>query len=240
LQTVTETINIPDHGQSGPAALSNPIANAPAGLRRIGAGLQYTVYDLGNGRVFKRPASNWECYARMFAWRFPFRKIKPWKLPDEVARIRADAARSLERIKPLLPRVGPSLGNPMLHDRLCYEQDRATVLEDYFRNHTLGENKAVVDQYIALLFHLWGQGFNDGPFKFTLNFGMDPGGKVILLDLGELYFEKEKALERIRVREWERTQIPDAALDAYYRRAMNAAMTIANVEIHWRPSIACQ
>jgi hypothetical protein len=202
-------------------------------LPRIGGGFQYNVYDLANGRVFKCPVATWQCYARIFAWRFPFRDTSVWSLRREVRQIRIDAARSLEMIRPLLPRVSHDLGNPFFLGDLCYEQDRATVLEDYFRSHSLSESKDAIDQYIVLLFRLWEHGFNDRPFKFHLNFGMNKSGNVILLDLGELYFEKEKALERIKARLWERVHLCDEVLDAYYHRVMAVAMTTANVEARW-------
>ena len=113
------------------------------------------------------------------------------------------------------------------------EQERRQVF------HALGGKcadtyrAALIDRYIALLFRLWEHGFNDRPFKFCFNFGVGSDGQLILLDLGELYFEKAQALERIHARHWEMLHLRDKRLNAYYRRAMEAAMTVANLEKYW-------
>ncbi|MBU6299578.1 MAG: hypothetical protein KGJ79_06575 [Alphaproteobacteria bacterium] len=202
-------------------------------LRKIGSGLQYTVYDLGNGRVFKRPATFLESYVRIFAWRFPFRKTSIWDVTREIRQKRARAALSLEWVRPLLPRISRELGNPVLYADLSYEQDRAVVVNDYLRNHTLAENKELVDRYVATLLRFWEHGFNDRTCSFCLNFGVDETGAVILLDLGELYFEKDTARQRVRLGHWRDVHIDDDVLNAYYRGAMKTAMTEANVEMYW-------
>ena len=112
------------------------------------------------------------------------------------------------------------------------------VVADYFQTHTLAQNKRVIDDYIALLFHFWEHGVSDRAFKLPMNFGVTDDGRLILLDLGELYFEKEKAFQRVRARPWESVLISDEVLNDYHRGAMNRAMTLENVEMHWGRSLS--
>lgn len=209
-----------------------------AGMNRVGEGIQYTAYDLGNGRIFKRPTTFLECGRRMLAWRYPFIELPIWTIPRDILRAKRDARTSLAGLRPLLPDLSLELGNPAINDDLSYEQDRAVAVGDYFRTHSLTQNKRAVDQYIVLLFRFWEYGFNDRPFKLPLNFGVTDDDRIILLDLGELYFEKEKALLRIHARLWEKVFIPDPALKAYYCKAMDRAMTPGNLDIYWARSLA--
>ncbi|MDE2183781.1 MAG: hypothetical protein KGJ78_12250 [Alphaproteobacteria bacterium] len=200
---------------------------------KIGGGLQYTVYDLGNGRVFKRPTTFWESYWRVLGWRMPFHKTSILSAHKDVARIKSYTQRSFQNLRPLLPRVSRDLGNPVIFGDLSYEQDLAVVVADYFPNHTFRENRDLVDRYIALTFRFWEMGFGEWPFKLCLNYGVDRGGALILLDLGELFFDKRKAVGRIAKRHWDRVVIRDPAVAGYYRAGMDRAMTVANVEAHW-------
>lgn len=204
-----------------------------SGLPKIGGGVQYTVYDLGNGRVFKRPTTFWESYRRVLAWRLPFHKTAIWSAHRDVRRIKSYAERSLENIRALLPEISRELGNPVIYSDHSYEQDIAVVVDDYFRDHSFGENKELIDRYVGLLFRFWEFGFSEWPFKMCFNYGVDRSGALILIDLGELYFDKQKAVQRIAKRHWERAIIPDRALDGYYRDVMDLAMTVGNVEALW-------
>jgi hypothetical protein len=225
-----EPASIPDgpDGQRHPATAIR-LSEVP----KIGGGIQYTVYDLGNGRVFKRPTTFWESYWRVLAWRLPFRKSAFWTAHRDVRRIKAYAARSLQNIRPLLPLYSRDLGNPVIYDDLSYDQDWALVVEEYFAYHTFAENKALIDSYIALLFRFWDFGFSEWPFKLCFNFGVDRSGSLILMDLGELFFDKDNALQRIAKRHWERALFRDPALASYYLSEMDRAMTPANVEARW-------
>lgn len=205
-------------------------------MQRIGEGLQYTVYTLGNGRVFKKPASVLESCYRVLVWRYPYLEMPIWKIPHDVLRLKANTRASLIGLRPLLPSLSIELGNPIVNDDCSFEQDFAIVMADYFQTHAPADNRRVIDHYIALLFRFWEYGITDRSFKLSMNFGVTHG-RVILLDLGELYFEKEIAHERIHARIWERAPVHDAALNEYYFEAMNTAMTAENLEMHWGKSL---
>lgn len=202
-------------------------------MKKIGEGLQYTVYDLGNGRTFKKPTNVLQRCCRVLAWRFPFLETPIWTIPRDILRVRADARRSLGGLRPLLPFISLELGSPTINDDFSYEQDRAVVVTDYFRTHSLASNKRVIDEYVALLFRFWEHGFTERAFKILMNFGVTADDRLILLDLGELYFEKETARQRIRACPWEGALILDAVLNEYYRAAMRSAMTVENLEAYW-------
>ena len=204
-----------------------------AGFPKIGGGVQYTVYDLGNGRVFKRPTTFWESYWRVLAWRLPFHKTAIWSAHRDVRRIKSYAERSLENVRALLPELSRELGNPVIYRDHSYEQDKAVVVDEYFRSHCFAENRELIDRYVALLFRFWEYGFSEWPFKMCFNYGVDCGGALILIDLGELFFDKQKAVQRIAKRHWERAVIADLALARYYRDVMDQAMTVSNVEALW-------
>ena len=46
----------------------------------------------------------------------------------------------------------------------------------------------------------------DKSFNFTKNYGIDSHGKLILIDLGELFFDSKEIREQIKRKPWARPQ----------------------------------
>ncbi len=204
-------------------------------MKKIGGGWQYSVYDMGSSRVLKKPASRAQQYWQIFWWtclKKPF-----WQILERARRVQLHAESSLCNLQPLLPKVALFLGNPVIHKDYSYEQDKATPLEKYFKEHTFEENIKIIDKYAEVYLLLWSYGFNDQPFKPCRNFGVTHDGRVILLDLGELYFTKEKAKERIQSRHWRSAFFLSWKLKQYYVEKMDSIVTLQNLEKYWRKSI---
>ncbi|MEI6400196.1 MAG: hypothetical protein WCO58_01585 [bacterium] len=200
-------------------------------MKKIGGGWQYSVYDLENGRVIKKPNTFWQAYWTIFFYRFP---KNVFHTDRRICRINADAQKSLVFLKTLLSIIGSEFGNPIIHDDYSYEQDKVVPVKTYFKIHSFEENKKIVDQYIAQVFLFWSYGFGERPFKLTNNYGVTKEGKLVFFDLGELYFTKEKAYERVASRHWDRTPISDSKLQKYYIGQMDKNYTIENIEKYWK------
>jgi hypothetical protein len=160
-----------------------------------------------------------------------------------------DCARtSLQGIRAILedhPELGSSLANPVIDDDSSYRQDRVTVMGEALRNRSGREARYLVDQYVDLnLFHA-SFGFADKVFNAGVNNGVDENGKVVLLDLGELTFDKELAMQAAATKRWMKAysfwdplpypknySIP-LPLKPYYYRRMSAKLTSEAVELNW-------
>lgn len=201
-------------------------------MKKIGQGWQSTVYDLGNGRVLKKVNNRWQTFWLIFWYRFP-RNIKRAYLGyGGIMRL---ARNSLDFLKPHLADLKNVLANPTINSDYSYEQDWVTPVIVYFKNHTYEENIKIIDQYVNLIFLFWSYGFGEQPFKLLLNYGVTSTGELVFFDLGELYFTKEKATERIQSRHWYKTYFPSGVeLKAYYFKKMDEVMNIENLERYWQ------
>ena len=65
-------------------------------MRLLGQGWQYTVYDLGNGRVLKQYNTKFAAYCVMLKACFPFTKNPLWELPKYYRGCKQTALDSIE------------------------------------------------------------------------------------------------------------------------------------------------
>lgn len=116
---------------------------------------------------------------------------------------------------------------------LNYTQDKVVIMEDYFLNNNLDENKKVIDGYIEFQKKLWSYGLHDTTYKLQTNYGIDARGSVVCIDFGEFVFTKEKALESVLKQKWLSRQSyknwKDLELKNYYTERMFAEMTEENL-----------
>lgn len=200
-------------------------------MKKIGQGWQYTAYDLGNGRVFKKVNTRMQTFRQAFWYRFP-RNIK--RAYFVYGRMRILARASLDFLNPRIHALKKVTGNPIINIDYSYEQDLVTPVNVYFKKHTYDENVKIIDQYTDLIFLFWSHGFGDQPFKLPLNYGVTNNNELVLIDLGELYFTKEKALERIKSKHWHNTFFYFKKLKEYYVKKMDTIMTVDNLEKYWQ------
>lgn len=208
-------------------------------MKQIGKGLQYRVYDLKNGRVRKVRASPIESYLRVLLSKSP-RRFRPFQSMREVDRVFRARVNSIQSLKKIIgdPGLGMLLGHPVFLGGTDYEQDFCITLGRYVSSHAVNENKRILAEYIALIIKLWGYGLSDEGFNFSFNNGVDRYGTVILLDLGELTFERKDIECAIRQRKWlgqlSYISLQDQTLADFYKDEMDRAVTLETLQKHWR------
>lgn len=206
----------------------------------MGEGLQCRVYRSGGGRVLKVPTTHRQKIALLEKWQY-----------GRTCREREAAARdamvslhkSLQGLKAVIAYANPALiGNPTLLPRWRYEQDHIRPLGDYMMGHSLPENKRIVSAYVDSIIRTWRYGFADTVFNFIVNCGV-VRERVILLDLGELTFSKNKVRSQIEKRFW-LSQSSYMALKGkseplgdYLEEQMNERLTSDALDRHWKADL---
>ncbi len=206
-------------------------------MKKLGNGWQYNAYDLNNDRVLKKQKTLISSFFTVAFYKMYLFMRGPRYVYKRAKKVLDYTQTSIKQIRQILNQeLKGKLGNPEFINDTDFTQDKVIPLEKYFQTHTLEENKKIVDKYIELIFIFWKYGFGDTPFKITINFGVDKRGEVILFDLGELYFDKEKAKERIASRDWHKNYIENKDLAKYYVEKMDAEFTLENLEKYWNTS----
>lgn len=171
-------------------------------MKYIGAGGQYRVYDLGNGRVFKRYRGRLSAFMRSVRT-FSYRRHSLLELPRYAPWLRDLAKRSISALKQIRPDFA-LFGNPAFHGKLDYEQDLAIPVGQYVNNLSPAEVRHLIDSFVDLNRRLIAQGVVEHTFDIGTNFGIGRNGNVIVLDLGGLLIGSDDISGRLAVRPWSR------------------------------------
>jgi hypothetical protein len=184
--------------------------------------------------VEKRPSANWRIATRLVR-NYPELILSPGKL---VRRARSVADRRARTVSGLFSRrIDRALvGNAVLAgDRIL--QDRVMPLGDCLARGD--DPRALIDLYINSIHATWGEGFAETSFNFTVNHGLDAEGRVIVLDVGELTFDREEVRQLIDASFWMGAfsiQSLSQEIREYALRSMNARLTRAHLRAIWRDS----
>jgi len=163
------------------------------------------------------------------------------------------AKRSLERVCSMLkkyPELAPSFANPVIDEDLNYKQDKVTVMGTALHQASRAEGRKYIDEYIDLLLFHAGYGLADPIMQMGTNYGVDKGGNVVLIDIGELVFDKEAAVAAARTKSWRKADtyyspfkrlhnkfIIPVLLKPYYRGQMLARFTPEAIEANWLKAV---
>ena len=176
---------------------------AAARPRLLGKGWQHTVYDMANGRVFKRPRHLLPLLVSVFRAPPGHRPLASRNVLRETRHLRASARAAIRRLAEHLPRLDPAmLAHPELHDDGSYGQDRVTTLGDHVARHRPDENKRAIDAFIRLQLACWDDGFGDPGFDFLINSGIDRHGQAVQIDLGEISFDYDVIARAVEAKVW--------------------------------------
>ena len=201
-------------------------------MKVLGRGWQYTTYDLGNGRVLKKYNSALVGYVVQFLSFLRWGSPLPWKIPAYHRNCKNTARDSMEKVahSPLEPWM---MGNPHLLNELDYEQDTMVSLLEKLLNLPVEEGKKLIDAFVAFNKILFERSFIDKSFNITKNFGLDTHGRVVLMDLGELYSSQEAIQKQLAKRMWASRyvvrEIKNKELRDYYIDQMDAHFKLTNV-----------
>ncbi|HET8991805.1 MAG TPA: hypothetical protein VFN31_02095 [Candidatus Saccharimonadales bacterium] len=163
------------------------------------------------------------------------------------------ASQNVSRIKNLLdsyPEISPSLANPVIEGNGDYSQDRVTTFGRALTKESSRGARKLIDKYVDLsLFHV-SYGFMERVFKVTANCGVDENNSVVLLDLGELTFDKDEAVGLASSKRWLRSEallyplpfpedfaLPNS-LKPYFCRRMSEQFNTMNIMETWQRSVA--
>lgn len=158
--------------------------------KKIGQGLHFKVYDLGD-KVKKVPTSREEIKETLLRW-YPCYKSCPVELEEEAERVIGETENT---VKELLEREIDlfSLGNPYLEDGVLF-QDKVTPLgtkiKDCVDREDIDGAYEIIDSYIDFILRCWNNSFSEKTYNFTINYGMNSAGKIVLIDFGEISFSK--------------------------------------------------
>lgn len=206
-------------------------------MKKIGQGLSYTVYDLDNGRVLKKPTFYFYKFSKLLFWsvwhRFNFSLIK------KLRPIISSGKESIEILRKYSDKIDLKvIGFPEFCSSLEYSQDKVLILREYFKLHSIEENKIVIDNYIQNIFQTWKNGFSDIDFNFAMNSGVNDKGFVVLADINGLSFSKEEILKLIKSRtwlsKWSYESLDDLDLKYYFKSEMNRNLTKKNLDKFWK------
>ncbi len=186
-------------------------------MKKIGQGWQYTTYDLGNGRVLKKFHSWLKAYFVILKEIFPFNKDSLFDIPAYIRDVKIKADESFEILKRRnIPQEW--IANPKFINKYDFEQDKVIPLHDVFKDMKTDEVKVIIDKFIQFNLKLLELGVIDKGFNITKNYGLDKDKNIVLIDIGELFDDKELIQKQIRNRGWEKDYVAGCIKDEEARK----------------------
>ncbi|NVN96561.1 MAG: hypothetical protein HXX18_14925 [Bacteroidetes bacterium] len=175
-------------------------------MKKIGQGWQYTTYDLENGRVLKKFHSWSKAYLVIFREIFPFNKDSLFEIPSFIKDVKRKADESFEILKRVnIPQEW--MANPRFINKYDFEQDKVQPLHKVFENLDSEGIKNIIDQFIIFNLRLFNLGVIDKGFNITKNYGINNEGQIVLIDIGELFDDKESVIKQIKDRGWVKSYV---------------------------------
>jgi hypothetical protein len=170
-------------------------------MKFLGRGWQYTVYDIGNGRVLKKWNSKSIAYFVMLKDCFPYIKSPIWKFPKNYSYSVSTAQDSMRKLKEsnLDKKI---FGNPKYLSEMDYEQDILQPIDIYLKKISLDKGKEVINKFIEFNKLLIQNSCIDKSFNIGKNFALDKENNIVLSDIGELYFSRESIKKQITKKAW--------------------------------------
>ncbi len=189
-------------------------------MKKLGGGWQHVVYDMDNGRVYKKFRSPLNRFFHIgFHSEMSFLDIS-----KESKRMVLEVTRSFEILKQnKIPRE--LIGNPELLPNFDYIQDKVIPLQIVLNEYDTERAKEVVDEFIALNKKMLNDGFIDLSFKIAVNFGLNSRGQIILTDIGEIVTDPLRIIKQRKERDWHSDyvcdQIKNTEVRKYYQGQMD-------------------
>lgn len=171
-------------------------------LKKLGRGWQYTVYDLGNGKVYKRWNTRLEAYKIMFVACFPYIRNPFWKFSEYYQASINTAKNSIRSL--FAHSIGKEyFGNPKILDNgFDYEQDKLLPIDNYLAKVSQEEGKELINKFVEFTKFLIANRIIDKSFNIGKNFALDKANNIVVSDIGELYFTPELIQKQIEKKAW--------------------------------------
>lgn len=193
-------------------------------MKKIGQGWQYTVYDLNNGKVFKKFHSWTRAYFVIFKEIFPFKEDSFFDIPSFIKDMKRKADESFKILQ--RANIPPEwMANPVFKNKYDFEQDKVIPLHDVFEKLNTDEIRNIIDQFIGLNKKFMNIGVIDKSFNITRNYGINNKNEIVLIDIGELFDKKELIDKQIKNRVWNKSyvsgRIKDKETREYFIKEMD-------------------
>lgn len=186
-------------------------------MKKIGQGWQYTTYDLNNGRVLKKFHSWPKAYFVILREIFPFKNDSFFKIPSFIKEVKDRADDSFELLKRKnIPQEW--MANPKFVSKYNFEQDKVIPLHKAFENLNTVEINKIIDLFIEFNLNLLNIGVIDKGFNITKNYGLNNDGQIVLIDIGELFDDKDYINNKIKSRGWEKSYVGGCIKDEEARQ----------------------
>lgn len=212
-------------------------------MKKLATGYFNSVFDLGNGYVWKRKNFFWERYLKIFGEEYPKHGMQALTKTLDVMREMPEEHLSWleQQIRDGTYRGSLELLSYPEFKRNGYTQRKVVVIKDYLESHGYQENVKVIDAYIDSIHTCWANGISEKVFKFTVNNGISESGSVVLFDLNEVSDDKEDARNRIRIKRWltslSYTHL-SPELQVYYEQQMDLRMSEELLDRVWGTALA--
>ncbi|MFT4605625.1 MAG: hypothetical protein ACI9W4_002369 [Rhodothermales bacterium] len=200
-------------------------------MEHIGSGWQFDAYASGN-RVWKIPVSRFRMATRVLR-SYPTLVAKPFSLMVKIQELTEDRDLVLQEIN-RLEIDGRLLAN-FRREGGRYIQDLVKPLGDVLEEGRL-DPYWLMDRYVDSVRRSWNSGFAETSFNFTVNHGLDRRGQVVIVDVGELTFDKRDVARLIEKKFWEKAfsaRTLPKRVRAYLYRAMERTINLGQLEREW-------
>ena len=198
-------------------------------MKLLGRGWQYSAYDLGNGRVFKKRNTRIVAYWCMFKTSWYLYPQDIWKFPRYYKNSEKNIRHSFAKIRESsMDRA--LLGNPTIPEHgFDYEQDKIESVAKYLKRHSVADGKKIIDRFVVFVRFLIEKQLMDKSFNLGGNFGVRDEGSLVMTDIGELYSDPAHIQREIDRRVWEQpyilNTIPKGELRNYFVHTMHTAFS---------------
>ncbi len=198
----------------------------------IGQGYQYTAYGTSD-EVLKIPLTAEQVHAK-------FRIYDAGMTLEQAEEISSNGFIVIRLMKEKLDeqKLPKNIfANPLINSDLSVMQDKVLPLREAFNCADELEKQKLIMQYAQMASDLFQYGAYETGFGLLDNFGLDAKGKIVLLDFGELTFDRNEALSSIRDRKWMDDRggckFFDGELLAYYERVMEVFFNERVLDKSW-------
>jgi len=202
-------------------------------MKKIGAGLQFDVYDLDKSHVLKKPKKKYNQYLIYLKWA-PYLIFVPRKLSRLIANANRDRDYATNYFKKN-KFTKKLLGNPKFTKEGVI-QNKVDPLGNVF-GRSVEEDKKLVDKYVDFVISCWKEGFADRIYNIDNNFGVDKKGNIVLMDFFEISTRKSDVQNQIKIKRWEKSAWYrfriSRRLKKYYKEKMESSLTQKNLNKYW-------
>jgi len=120
-------------------------------------------------------------------------------------------------------------------------QKKFETLGDFIKRNSLNKNKKIIIIYFEFIQKMLTNGFFETTFELTVNYGITPNGEINLIDVGELCFDKSKAIKYIKQKywltRWSYRNLISNELKEFYKDKADKYLTLKQLNEHWNNNI---